>query len=110
MRLISQFLSLALALPVVIACARPREEQVASYPIPPAPTYDDAIARAARRQAADDSVVARGGRSVLLTHGQRTPRAYVLLHGFTNSPSQFVDVGERLFATGDNVYVPRLPH
>jgi esterase/lipase len=94
---------------LALACSRPREEQTAPYPIPPAPAYEDAIARVARRQAADDSVVAHGGRSVLLTHGQRTSRAYVLLHGFTNSPSQFVDVGERLFATGDNVYIPRLP-
>jgi esterase/lipase len=95
---------------LALACSRPREEQTAPYPIPPAPTYEDAVARVARRQAADDSVVAPGGRSVLLTHGQRTPRAYVLLHGFTNSPSQFLEVGERLFATGDNVYIPRLPH
>jgi esterase/lipase len=34
----------------------------------------------------------------------------VLLHGFTNSPTQFQGVGERLFAIGDNVYIPRLPH
>ena len=101
---------LLLPLLLFLACARPREEQAASFPIPPAPTYDDAVARVARRQAADDSVVAQGGRSILLTHGQRTPRAYVLLHGFTNSPSQFLDLGERLFATGDNVYIPRLPH
>jgi esterase/lipase len=101
---------LFLSLLLLAACARPREEQAASFPIPPAPTYEDAVARVARRQAADDSVVAQGGRSVLLTHGRRTPRAYILLHGFTNSPSQFLDVGERLFATGDNVYMPRLPH
>jgi esterase/lipase len=94
---------------VALACGRPREERTAPYPIAPPPTYEDVVARVARRQAADDSVVAQGGRSILLTHGQRTPRAYVLLHGFTNSPSQFADVGERLFATGDNVYIPRLP-
>lgn len=92
-----------------LACSRPREEQTAPYPIAPPPTYEDVIARVARRQVGDDSVVAHGGRSILLTHGQRTPRAYVLLHGFTNSPSQFLNVGERLFATGDNVYIPRLP-
>jgi esterase/lipase len=101
---------LPLPLFLALACTKPREEQTAPYPIPPAPTYEDVVARVARRQAADDSVVARGGRSVLLTHGRRTPRAYVLLHGFTNSPSQFQEVGERLFATGDNVYIPRLPH
>src|SRR5918999_5312062 len=101
---------LVLSFPLLVGCARTQAERPTSYPIPPAPTYDDAAARVARRQAADDSVVAQGGRSILLTRGQRTPRAYVLLHGFTNSPSQFLGVGERLFATGDNVYIPRLPH
>lgn len=63
----------------------------------------------ARRQAADDSVVVTGGRSIFLTHGTRTPRVFVLLHGFTDLPEQFAVVGEHLFARGDNVYVPRLP-
>jgi carboxylesterase len=94
---------------LALACGRPQEEHTAPYPIAPPPTYEDVVTRVARRQAADDSVVAQGGRSVLLTHGRRTPRAHVLLHGFTNSPSQFREVGERLFATGDNVYIPRLP-
>jgi esterase/lipase len=101
---------LLLSLSLLVGCARTPAEAPTSYPIPPAPTYEEAIQRVVRRQTGDDSVVAQGGRSVLLTHGRRTSRAYVLLHGFTNSPSQFVDLGERLFATGDNVYIPRLPH
>src|ERR687895_1967129 len=100
---------LILSFLLLVGCARTQAERPTSFPIPPAPTYEDVVARVARRQAADDSVVAHGGRSVLLTHGRRTSRAYVLLHGFTNSPSQFREVGERLFATGDNVYIPRLP-
>jgi esterase/lipase len=104
-------LPLPLALPLLLACARPPATREVSHPIAPPPTYEDAAARIARRQAADDSVVVPGSRSILLTHDRRTPRAFVLLHGFTNSPSQFQDVGERLFAmTGDNVYIPRLPH
>jgi carboxylesterase len=34
----------------------------------------------------------------------------VLLHGFTNSPRQFLPLARQLFAEGDNVYVPRMPH
>jgi esterase/lipase len=90
-------------------CARPPEAREVSHPITPPPDYADVATRVARRQAGDDSVVAQGGRSILMTHDRRTPRAYVLLHGFTNSPTQFQEVGERLFATGDNVYIPRLP-
>ena len=93
-----------------LACARTPDVRDVSHPIAPPPAYADAATHIARRQAADDSVVAPGGRSILLTHGRRTPRAFVLLHGFTNSPSQLQEVGERLFAiTGDNVYIPRLP-
>lgn len=72
--------------------------------------YDDAAARVATRQAAESTVVVRGLGSMFMTHGHRTPRVYVLLHGFTDVPTQFAVVGEHLFATGDNVYIPRLPH
>ena len=73
------------------------------------PTFDEAVAMVASRQAADDSVVVAGGRSVLLSHGARTARVFVLLHGFTDLPEQFAIVGQHLFASGDNVYIPRLP-
>ena len=78
-------------------------------PLSPPGSFADAVALIARRQAEDDSVVVAGGRSVLLTHGTRTPRVFVLLHGFTDLPEQFAVVGEHLFAAGDNVYIPRLP-
>jgi len=85
-------------------------------PAKPSPTseptrdFDGAVASVARRQAQDDDVAAQGARSILLSHGHPTPRAFVLLHGFSDSPSQFRAVGEHLFALGDNVYIPRLPH
>jgi carboxylesterase len=72
--------------------------------------YSRAVTRAEARQAADDSVVATGARSILLVHGARTARVYLLLHGFTDSPTQFAPLGDKLFATGDNVFIPRLPH
>ena len=81
----------------------------APTPLPPAASYDDAVAMVARRQAADDSVVVAGGRSLLMTHGARTARVFVLLHGFTDLPEQFAVVGEHLFAGGGNVFIPRLP-
>ena len=76
----------------------------------PAPDYTDAIGRAERVIAGDDSIVAPGGASILLTHGGRRARAVVLLHGLTDSPRQFAALAESLYARGDNVYVPRLPH
>ena len=76
----------------------------------PAANYDDAVARAREIIAADSAVVAPGGESILLVHGKRTPRAVVLLHGFTDSPHQFAALADSLYALGDNVFVPRLPH
>jgi esterase/lipase len=90
-----------------LGCAHPSTTPV---PFPPRLTYDSAVALVAQRQARDDSVAARGGRSILLTHGAQTPRIFVLMHGFSDSPTQFSTVGEHLFTTGDNVFIPRLPH
>ena len=91
------------------ACTQP-PPRTAPWPALPALAYDSAVALVVQRQAADDSVVASGGRTILLVHGARTRRVFVLLHGFTDSPEQFQSLGTRLFAGGDNVYIPRLPH
>jgi alpha-beta hydrolase superfamily lysophospholipase len=47
--------------------------------------------------------------SVVLEHGQRMPRAIVLLHGFTSSPVQFRDLGAAFHDRGYNVLIPRMP-
>jgi len=95
-------------LALLVACV-PAPPVLSPVPLSPPPTFEDAIAMAARRQVADDSVVVTGGRSLLLTHGARTARVFVLLHGFTDLPEQFAVVGQHLFDAGDNVYIPRLP-
>lgn len=76
----------------------------------PARSYRDGLSRAQRRLAEDSAIAAPGGESILLTHAARTPRAVVLFHGFTDSPRQFAALADSLFASGDNVLVPRLPH
>ncbi len=86
-----------------------RSGDVRSHPHP-THAYGDAVARAESIISADDSIVAEGGASILRVHGRRTPRAVVLLHGFTDSPKQFEALADTLFAHGDNVFVPRLPH
>jgi pimeloyl-ACP methyl ester carboxylesterase len=45
----------------------------------------------------------------LYTHGRVTERSLVLLHGFTNCPRQFDDLGRDFFERGWNVLIPRYP-
>lgn len=82
---------------------------VRSHPNP-APDFEHAVGRARQMIAADSAIAAPGGAPILLVHGARAPRAVVLLHGFTDSPRQFATLADSLFAQGDNVFVPRLPH
>lgn len=100
------------ALSILLGTAACTPPQTAPQPDahPGAPSYADAVARIAARTRQDDSVAVSNGRSILLTRGAPTPRVYVLLHGFTDAPTQFGTVGTHLFADGDNVYIPRLPH
>jgi carboxylesterase len=82
---------------------------VRSHPNPTS-SYVEAVRRANRLIASDDSIAAVGGASILRVHGARAPRAVVLFHGFTDSPQQFAALADSLFESGDNVFVPRLPH
>jgi alpha-beta hydrolase superfamily lysophospholipase len=45
----------------------------------------------------------------LYTHGHRTERSLVLLHGFTNCPQQFDALGRHFHGLGWNVFIPRYP-
>jgi esterase/lipase len=45
----------------------------------------------------------------LYTHGRRTERSLVLLHGFTNCPQQFDALGKHFYGLGWNVLIPRYP-
>jgi esterase/lipase len=74
----------------------------------PAADYQAALQLAQAFQLGD-SAAATGGESIILVHGHRTPRAFVLFHGLTNSPRQFRGLAATLYDSGDNVFVPRLP-
>lgn len=76
----------------------------------PAATYEEAVARIEQIRREEDKLpLHEEGRTIILSHGHQTERVFVLLHGFTNSPRQFRELGEKLFATGANVIIPRLP-
>jgi pimeloyl-ACP methyl ester carboxylesterase len=61
-----------------------------------------------RAQEARDGVIEQC-LSRLLTHGEKTERAVVLVHGLTNCPKQWELFGEEAFRRGWNVLILRLP-
>lgn len=75
----------------------------------PARDYPDALTRLAALQARAGAEVNPVCRTYLLTHGHRTERAIVLLHGMTNCPAQFTQLAPLFFERGYNVLVPRIP-
>lgn len=79
-------------------------------PADPAQNYEEAIRKAAKWMERDlvEPVVPETG-SILLTHGHKTPTAYVFLHGLTSSPRQFRKLAEITHGRGANVFVPRMP-
>jgi pimeloyl-ACP methyl ester carboxylesterase len=91
---------------------------IAAAPIPPVPEpappspardHEEALARFHRARAGTDSSVRVDCLPRLLTHGHKTDRAVVLLHGFTNCPKQFDSLAVLLYERGCNVYLPRVP-
>jgi carboxylesterase len=49
-------------------------------------------------------------RSRLLAHGKKTGKAIILVHGYTCSPPQFLELGRMFFEKGYNVLIVTLPH
>jgi pimeloyl-ACP methyl ester carboxylesterase len=46
----------------------------------------------------------------LLEQGHRTEQVFVLMHGLSNCPAQFAELGRLLFERGHNVVIPRIPY
>ncbi|RLP87060.1 hypothetical protein EAD89_20105 [Micromonospora sp. BL4] len=58
---------------------------------------------------AADPLLRPESRSRLLSHGSRTDRVVLLLHGYTHAPEQYDELAEEFFARGYNVWLPRAP-
>ncbi|MEU8421327.1 alpha/beta fold hydrolase [Micromonospora sp. NPDC048835] len=73
--------------------------------------FDTAVRAAEAVIAAEtaDPEVRPESRSRLLSHGVRTERVVLLLHGYTLAPEQYEDLAQEFFDRGYNVWVPRAP-
>jgi hypothetical protein len=74
----------------------------------PAASFEEALAKFGNLRRDESSRPLRPeGASRLFHHGQKTERVFVLLHGLTNCPEQFVPLAKILHAKGANVVLPR---
>jgi alpha-beta hydrolase superfamily lysophospholipase len=77
----------------------------------PVANHEEALVRVKALQEAEaqDST-----RDVCITklydHGQQTEHVIILIHGFTNCPEQFNELGKQHFDAGNNVLIPRMPY
>ena len=72
-------------------------------------SYAEAVEIVRGLQELDGPRVNPDCRTRFYTHGSPAERALVLLHGFTNCPKQFDDIGRDFFGRGWNVLIPRYP-
>jgi pimeloyl-ACP methyl ester carboxylesterase len=72
--------------------------------------YDEAVKAIKALAAAAPVTVRRKCTLQLLEHGRPTKRVFVLLHGLSNCPAQFSELGRQLFERGHNVLIPLLPY
>jgi esterase/lipase len=93
------------------AFARQATDEPGTVQADPATDYETAMTRFAQVQAQEkaDETLNPVCRSKLLTHGSKTERVIVLMHGMTNCPQQFVDLAPRFYQQGYNVLMPRMP-
>ena len=87
-------------------------DDLALHSSDPAIDYETAMARFAQIQAQEEAQENLNTVccSKILTHGHKTERVIILMHGMTNCPQQFVEFAPIFFEQGYNVLIPRMPH
>lgn len=84
--------------------------EFASHPAPLA-SYSAAVARISATGRYEDRLpLAPVGHSIAMLHGSRTETAVVVIHGYTNMPSQFALIEKGYYDSGANVWAPRMPY
>ena len=77
----------------------------------PVTSYEEALARVKAMQEEDNQDMAQDVCiTKLFDHGLQTENVIILLHGFTNCPEQFSELGKQFFDEGFNVFIPRQPY
>ncbi len=76
----------------------------------PSLTYQESLERIKVLESRDAAKVDPAARTIVMSHGKKVKHVIVFLHGFTNSPRQFADLGKKFYDLGYNVFIPRVPY
>jgi pimeloyl-ACP methyl ester carboxylesterase len=76
----------------------------------PVQSYAEAVQRIETLQAQEPQDMNPVCRLQLMTHGNKVDRTIILVHGYTNCPQQFRDLGQGFYDAGYNVLIAPLPH
>jgi carboxylesterase len=76
----------------------------------PAESYAEAEQRAEQLRAQEAAEMNPVCQLQMMTHGKKVDRAIILVHGYTNCPQQFKELGQRFYDSGYNVLIAPLPH
>ena len=76
----------------------------------PARSYQEAVQRIANLRDHEPAGTNPICSLQFLTHGEKVDRAIILVHGYTNCPQQFHELGQQFFDLGWNVLITPLPH
>ncbi len=76
----------------------------------PAQSYAEAVQRIKVLQSQRTSEMLPDCLTQFMTHGQKTQKVIVLVHGYTNCPKEFVELGTKFYNLGYNVLIAPLPH
>jgi pimeloyl-ACP methyl ester carboxylesterase len=76
----------------------------------PVENFEDAVDDVKAMQEEDNQDLTRDVCvTKLYEHGSQTEHVIVLIHGFTNCPEQFGELGRQYYDAGYNVFIPRMP-
>jgi esterase/lipase len=84
-------------------------KQLQSHPNP-VTDYAGAVTEIAKLRSETAPDLSPAGQLLFLTHGRQVKRVIVFVHGYTNCPRQFQQLGGRFFILGYNVLVAPLPY
>ena len=76
----------------------------------PITSYEEALQLIQAQQAEEGSEYNPVCRLKFMNHGQKTERVIVFIHGYTNCPEQFRQLGELFFERGYNVLITPQPY